>query len=232
MWWRAGANEPARSSIDLSLTGISRVVREHTWISKGKPGRGSRAPMTERIRFVKRTAPVLAILAMLIAPSLAAAEPSRATAEAAGPGTAILVRHAETDLSSDGPRNPHLSERGRTRAEALAAIFGEAGITSIYSTPYHRTMETARPLAETLGLEVRTYDPRQLEELARDIESTSGRLVVVGHSNTTPELVQLLGGDGGDPIDESEYDRIYILVRTGQAVETIRLHYGNLFSCH
>ena len=43
-------------------------------------------------------------------------------------------------------------------------------------------------------------------ELTRD----GLRHLVVGHSNTTPPLVELFGGDAGPPIDEaSEYDRLY-----------------------
>lgn len=51
---------------------------------------------------------------------------------------------------------------------------------------------------------------------------------MVGHSNTTPELVSILGGEPGPPIDEaSEYDRLYVLVPAPEGdTVTIRQRYG------
>jgi hypothetical protein len=51
---------------------------------------------------------------------------------------------------------------------------------------------------------------------------------VVGHSDTTPELVGLLGGDPGAPIDEpTEYDRLYVVtLGPDGTVTTVLLRYG------
>ncbi|HEX6202017.1 MAG TPA: hypothetical protein VF100_03370, partial [Thermoanaerobaculia bacterium] len=53
------------------------------------------------------------------------------------------------------------------------------------------------------------YDPRRLAELAAALRAGEGTVLVVGHSNTTPELVRLLGGDPGAPIAHDEHDRLY-----------------------
>ena len=47
-------------------------------------------------------------------------------------------------------------------------------------------------------------------------------------SNTTPPLVELLGGDGGSPIVEaSEYDRLYIVTtKEGEPVKSYLTRYG------
>lgn len=133
-------------------------------------------------------------------------------------GTAYLVRHAEKVTDGDGmivadPKDPPLTKEGRARAVQLADLLKDAGITAIWSSDYTRTRETAAPLARELGLEVQVYDPRDLEALAATLRSTPKQTVlVVGHSNTTPQLSEALGGDSGAPIDEtSEYDRLYVV---------------------
>ena len=136
----------------------------------------------------------------------------------------FLVRHAE---KGDGP-DPPLTETGQERAQTLAHMLGDSGIGQIHSTDYLRTRETAAPVAERLALEVRIYDPDRLEQLAGTLLREGGRHLVVGHSNTTAELVELLGGSPGTPIREAdEYDRLYLLTISGSgAASTSLLRYG------
>jgi phosphohistidine phosphatase SixA len=122
----------------------------------------------------------------------------------------FLVRHAEkVDQTDESP----LTEVGQARAETLARMLRDAGVDGIYSSDFRRTRDTAAPLARDLGLEVALYDTDQLPELADTLLSSPGRYLVVGHSNTTPELAGLLGGDPGSPISEDEYDRLYAICR-------------------
>ena len=122
----------------------------------------------------------------------------------------VLVRHAE---KADQSEDPPLTEEGQARAESLAGMLRDAGIEKIYSSDFQRARDTAAPLASALGLEVTLYDPKQLAELVSTLLSSPGRYLVVGHSNTTPELAGLLGGDPGSPISEDEYDRLYLIHR-------------------
>ncbi len=121
----------------------------------------------------------------------------------------VLVRHAE---KVDDSRDAELSETGRVRAEVLAALLKDMKIDTIFSSDYIRTRETARPLAEALGLELELYNPRDLEALATKLRAAEGRVLVVGHSNTTRRLVGLIGGEPGTDIADDEYDRLYIVV--------------------
>jgi broad specificity phosphatase PhoE len=132
--------------------------------------------------------------------------------EAEERATVFLVRHAEK--ASHGP-DPELTDAGALRARALASLLRDAG-------------DTAAPLASQLDLDVTIYDPSKLGDLAADIERRGGRCLVVGHSNTTPELVGLLGGEPGAPIDEqSEHDRLYVLtIAPNGTVGTVVLRYG------
>ena len=131
----------------------------------------------------------------------------------------VLVRHAE---KVDDSRDPELSETGRARAEVLAALLKDMQIDTIYSSDYIRTRETARPLAQARGLSIKLYDPRDLEALAIKLRVAEGRILVVGHSNTTPDLIGLIDGEPGTDIEDDEYDRLYIVVTgTGGPVTSL-----------
>ena len=120
----------------------------------------------------------------------------------------FLVRHAEKVLQGD---DPMLSPAGKLRAEALSSLLADAGIERIHSTDFNRTRHTVEPLAQRLGLAVELYDPSRPDDLLTNLQKTGGRQLIVGHSNTVPDLVQRLGGNGGTVIDEAgEYDRLYL----------------------
>ena len=140
-----------------------------------------------------------------------------------------LVRHAEKAANGT---DPALSPAGRERAGLLADRLAKAGIGAIHSTDFRRTRDTAAPLARRLGLPVLLYDPERPEDLVETIRRAGGRHLVVGHSNTVPELVALLGGDGGPPIDEAgEYDRLYVVtLGDGGRVRTELQRFGARFN--
>lgn len=157
----------------------------------------------------------------LVVASLALALPGTAPLTAAD---IYLVRHAEK--VNDGSQDPALTEVGRQRATNLAEMLRSAAIDKIFSSDYTRTRETAGPLAEYLGIDLEIYDPEALEPFAAQLLMLEENTLVVGHSNTTPELVELMGGDAGTPIvEEWEYDRLYLLqTENGKLTHTILLH--------
>jgi broad specificity phosphatase PhoE len=138
-----------------------------------------------------------------------------------------LVRHAER--AEDGTDDPPISQAGVERAELLAEMLKDAGITHVHSTDYKRTRQTGQPYIEASGVEMTAYNPRDLDGFAAHLRATPGRHLVLGHSNTTPDLVQALGGNPGGPIDEFEYDRLYVVVIDVDDVSTILLRFGASF---
>ena len=136
----------------------------------------------------------------------------------------FLVRHAEKIDDSD---SSPLTEQGQLRAEKLADLLRDSGVQTIYSSDFVRTRFTAAPLADQLGLEVKIYDHRNLDAFSRQLLSSPGRYLVVGHSNTTPQLAGLLGGEPGPEIQSQEYDRLYMLAhRPGDDVATVVLRFN------
>lgn len=179
----------------------------------------------------KRRTPSGGILLWLLLLVLVTGLPAAGqAAEGDAPSIVWLVRHAErADAGMDDQPDPDLSDIGRARAEELARFLGEAGITVIHSTPFRRTMQTAMPLAQALGLEIQSYDPRDASsmEAFHELVRTPGRHLVVGHSNTTPALVAELGGDPVSEIAVEEYDRIYLLqLGSDGSVESTLLRFG------
>jgi phosphohistidine phosphatase SixA len=139
-------------------------------------------------------------------------------APAAGPTRVFLVRHAEKRSDGENPRDPHLTEAGQARAEELARVLGESGIEAILSTDFHRTRETAAPIAAATGVEVEITGAGAdyAEATARLIrERHAGQTVlVVGHSNTTPALIRALGVAASEigEIGDDEYDDLFLVV--------------------
>ena len=135
----------------------------------------------------------------------------------------FILRHAE---KTTAPDDPALSATGIERANSLASMLEDAGITALHSTDYQRTRATVEPLGKKLGINTRLYDPAEPEALLQQLLKEGGRHVIAGHSNTVPEMVQLLGGDPGSEIDEeSEFDRLYVITRQDQRITSILLRY-------
>ena len=139
--------------------------------------------------------------------------------------TIILVRHAEK--ADDGTSNPGLTPLGQARAQRLAAMLAPTGINAVYSTPYKRTRLTGQPTADLEGLRVVEYDPRD-EEFTQDLlEKHSGEtILVVGHSNTIPMLVNTLTGTTNYPqLEEMEYDKLFVVSLINGAGRAMVLSY-------
>ena len=139
------------------------------------------------------------------------------------PIVVYVVRHAER--AEDGTNDPPISADGERRARLLAAMLRDSGITHIYTTDYLRTRATAAPIARDAGLVPYVYDPGEPAALAGRLRATPGRHLVVGHSNSVPDLVVALGGDPHGEIAQDEYDRLYVLTLASDAVTTVLLRF-------
>lgn len=134
----------------------------------------------------------------------------------------ILVRHAEradggagTGSTMTGSNDPELSAAGKARAEKLAAMLADAGVVAIYTTEYRRTKDTAAPLAARTGVKAEAVLARDREALIAKVKShVSGAVLVVGHSNTVPEVVKALGGSAVTIADD-EYDSLFFVSANG-----------------
>ena len=108
------------------------------------------------------------------------------------------MRHAEK--STDDQRDPSLSAAGQDRARALGSLLKNSGVTEIYTTQYKRTRQTAEPFAQQFGITIaeRPITAANSATYARDLaqeiltRSAGKGVLVVGHSNTVPDIVKAL----------------------------------------
>jgi broad specificity phosphatase PhoE len=142
--------------------------------------------------------------------------------------TVILIRHAERNNPTAANPDPRLNTAGKARAKKLIHVIGQSGIKAIYNSHFVRSRETARPLAAHLGLSPIVMDePPQIKS---DILSnhTGQTVLVIGHSDTIPDLIKRLGAGSIPAIDDSEFDNLFIVKVFGQERASVtRLKYGN-----
>jgi broad specificity phosphatase PhoE len=130
------------------------------------------------------------------------------------PTTFILVRHAEK--ADDGTDDPHLTFDGAVRAEELAYMLNHIQLSAVYSTPFHRCRETAEPVARRQAKKVRLYQPNEQGFVDRVMKANpGGTVLIVGHSNTVPAMVNVLTGSEDYPwLHDSVYDNLFIVTAT------------------
>ena len=166
------------------------------------------------------------------------AKPAQGDAAGGKVTTVFLVRHAER--AQEPAQDPPLTEAGRARAEALARLLSGAGVKAVYTSQFARTKQTAEPLAKLLGvpvnavaLSVKTDKPREvseqsIRELKGKVEGHAGEAVlVVGHTNSVPDLIRELGGDVVPKMDESKFDDLFVVtVYAAGRAKVVQLKYG------
>jgi len=179
--------------------------------------------------------------ALLLAAPLVAGAGAQTQPATAEPIVVVVVRHAEK--AADDPRDPTLSGAGERRAEALAGLLRDAGVTHLFCTEYRRTRLTVEPLARARGLQIQQVaadDPAVQVAALRALPAGSVA-VVAGHSNTVPALVRGLGGSldrterhetYGEMLADDAYGRMFLVVLppgnggAAAGVQTLELHYG------
>ncbi len=142
---------------------------------------------------------------------------------ASAQSTIFLVRHAEKATDGDS-KDPNLSEVGRARAESLAVVLKDANIASIYATELKRTQQTAEPIARATHLSVNIIPAKQTEELVEKLKETKGNVLVVGHSNTLPDIIKALGVSDSITIADNDYDDLFV-ISIGAPSKLLHLHY-------
>lgn len=151
---------------------------------------------------------LLLALACCVALPAAASEP-----------TTYVVRHFDTPK---GEKDPDLLPHGVARAEALARWFRGKRLCAILVTQYQRTRQTAAPTAAGLSIAIQSYDAADTAGVVARAKASACPVLIVGHSNTVPDIVEKLGGtrpadlkheDFGDlwTVDDGKTDRVTII---------------------
>jgi phosphohistidine phosphatase SixA len=146
----------------------------------------------------------------------------------------FLLRHA--DRSND--QVDDLNAAGRKRAELLARMLAESGVTVAFRSQFVRAVRTLKPLDAKLAgaLQVRPIDTQPNEtSVAYGIKVAEAVLalaanttaVVVGHSDTLGPTIKRLGGGAIETIQATEFDKLFVVfIAPDGSATLLKLRYG------
>ena len=137
----------------------------------------------------------------------------------------FLVRHAEKGEGYD----PDLTGEGRARARQLQQLLKAVEVDGFFATHAQRTRQTAEPAAEQRGLGITEYSPLLQIPLVRAKRALghAQNLLIVGHLNTVPMLLNyLMGSHQFSDIPFFEYDNLYVVIwRKNEEKSLLHLKY-------
>jgi broad specificity phosphatase PhoE len=140
--------------------------------------------------------------------------------------TIIVVRHADRAGTADS-----LSTAGVERAQGLAQATRMANLRAIYVTDTRRSRDTATATAAIAHVTPEVYSAKECDELVKRIlkDHAGEAVLVVGHSNTVPDIIRAAGGPQVAEIGENVYTGLYIVAVTGTPIcgaTLVQLQYG------
>lgn len=160
----------------------------------------------------------------LLVPLLALAVAGSAQAQ-----TVVLVRHGEKAEGTD----PELTAAGQARAQVLADSLKGARLTRVLATPPKRTQLTAGPAAAAAGLKVEPVSldgggAAHIARVAAEVRKArpGETVLVVGHSNTVPEIAKALGDANPLALTDCDYDSLTIIDLGSSPPAVIHARYG------
>jgi broad specificity phosphatase PhoE len=143
--------------------------------------------------------------------------------------TYYFIRHAEKDQADPENIDPELTQKGLGRAMHWAEILNDVPLDAIYSTDFERTTMTAAPASVKKEITVTYYDFDDLDINQFKADNSGKNVLVVGHSNTTPEFVnKMLGVEKYNEMEDSDNGSLFIVQIVGTTATASRLK----FNCH
>ena len=142
-----------------------------------------------------------------------------------GQRTVVVVRHADKIDNTD---DAVLSPIGEAQAKRLAHVLKDVGISSIYTTQFKRTVQTAAPLADFLKLKLLAYEQTDVDGVVKEIQQKHPKevVMVVGHRSTVPKILKQFGASEPVALGSSEYDSLFILtLPPGQSSTLLHLRF-------
>ncbi|HEX8366879.1 MAG TPA: histidine phosphatase family protein [Allosphingosinicella sp.] len=153
-----------------------------------------------------------ALLALALSACVASREPA--------PEPAFYVmRHLHKEAGAD----PALSPQGWRCARRLAEELADAGIRAVYATVTQRALETGLYVAERADTVPLPYDARDIAGLVTRVRATAGSILIVGHSNTVPDIVEALGGTRPGDLGDDSYGEVWRVARPSGATTVRRI---------
>ena len=143
--------------------------------------------------------------------------------------TVILVRHAElADANGMDAKAVPLSAAGQARASQLAKMVEKSGVAAVYATDFMRTRATAEPSAGLLRHEVIVASQNDAQEFVARLrkEHADQVVLVVGHSDTVPSLINAFGVPEEVKIDKTDFGNVFVVTpKNDSTASLLKLRY-------
>lgn len=135
--------------------------------------------------------------------------------------TYYFIRHAEKDRSDPQNVDPELNQDGLGRAIRWAEVFDPVDLDAIYITDFERTAMTAAPTSIKKEITPQYYNPKVMIINDFKRQNLGKNVLVIGHSNTTPEFVnQMLGEEKYSQMDDYDNSSLFIVrIINGKATD-------------
>ena len=117
-----------------------------------------------------------------------------------------VMRHLHTPA---GVGDPDLTAECQRYAVAVSGWFRRDPPDVIYVSSPKRARQTAAPLAARLKLTPKIYDPKDSAALVAAVKAEHGTVLIVGHSNTVPDIIEQLDGTRPAPLVHEDFGDIW-----------------------
>ncbi len=118
----------------------------------------------------------------------------------------FVMRHLNTPA---GVTDPDLTSDGMTAALRLVDVFKRDKPAAIYVSRTKRAQQTVAPLARSVGVTPTLYDPADTPALIVAVTRETGTVLIVGHSNTVPDIIERLGGSRPAPLVHEDFGDLW-----------------------
>ena len=133
-----------------------------------------------------------------------------------------FIRHAE---KADSSKNPDLSDKGLERAQEWKTLFSKINFDAVYSTDFNRTLQTIQPIVADNNQLLKIYNPKMIDIEAFKKETHGKAILIVGHSNTIPNMVnQIIKENKYINIEENQFGNLYIVTLFENQIVSKLLH--------
>ncbi|MFC3195855.1 winged helix-turn-helix domain-containing protein [Marinicella sediminis] len=134
-----------------------------------------------------------------------------------------ILRHAE---KVDDSADPDLSAAGIERAKYWKKVLQHTEFDQVFTTDFKRNIQTAELIADESSVKPELYHPMSFEVL-KFLQLIQGqKVLIIGHSNTIPDMVNRLINDTRfPPMSHENYNILYVVtLDKNGAASTVKLH--------
>lgn len=136
----------------------------------------------------------------------------------------FILRH--TEKADDTSENPELSAKGIERAAYWKKVLQHTTFDQVFTTEFKRNIQTANLIASNSSVKPEMYYPMSFDVLTFMNQIKGQTVLIIGHSNTIPDMVnRLIDETKYPPMSHQNYNILYtITISDDGEVSSTMLH--------